>query len=102
MRRSSLAVTVITLLATATLAAAQTDADGPRFSTSAEYLLWWTKHSPAPPPLLSTGRLGDADFSVVLGGRDYDTSPYQGARFTVGYRLTADWALEGIGVSFSY
>ena len=97
MLRVVLALAVV-LLATTTPASAQAPAgDGARFSASAEYLLWCAKDSPASPPLLSTGRLGDSDFSVVLGGRDYDTSPHPGARFTVGYRLTPDWALEGIG-----
>lgn len=69
----------------------------PAFSGSAEYLLWWTKDSPAPPPLLSTGTLGDPDFSVVLGGREYDAGAQQGGRFSAGYRLNGDWAIEGIG-----
>ncbi len=95
--RSVLALAVVLLAATTPAWAQSPAGDGARFSASAEYLLWWMKDSPAPPPLLSTGRVGDSDFSVVLGGRDYDTSPHPGARFTVGYRLTADWALEGIG-----
>lgn len=67
------------------------------FSASAEYLLWWMKDSPAAPPLLSTGTLGEPDFSVVFGARNYDTGPQQGGRFTAGYRLDRDWAIEGIG-----
>jgi hypothetical protein len=86
------------LLTTATLAIAQTPTvDGVRLSVGAEYLRWWIKDGPASPPLLSTGVLGDPDFSVVFGGRPSDTGAHQGARFTVGYRLTTDWALEGIG-----
>jgi hypothetical protein len=96
-RLRSLLAVIVTLLTATTLAAAEPPGDGPRLSASAEYLLWWIKDSPASPPLLSTGQLGDPDFSVVLGGRDYDPSPAQGFRFTVGYRLTGDWALEGIG-----
>jgi Putative beta barrel porin-7 (BBP7) len=89
---------VAILLMTVGGASAQTPAaDGPRFWTSAEYLLWWAKDSPAAPPLLSTGVLGAPDFSVVLGGRDYDLGPQQGGRFTAGYRLTPDWTIEGIG-----
>jgi hypothetical protein len=71
--------------------------DGARWSASAEYLLWWIKDSPAAPPLLSTGTLGDGDFSVVFGGRDYDAGAQPGGRFSVGYRLTPEWAVEGIG-----
>jgi hypothetical protein len=86
------------LLATVGAASAQTPAgDGARFSTSAEYLLWWVKDSPAPPPLLSTGTLGAPDFSGVFGGRDYDLGSQQGGRFTASYRLTPDWTIEGIG-----
>lgn len=91
-------VMVLVLLATVGAASAQTPAgDGARFSTSAEYLLWWAKDSPAPPPLLSTGTLGESDFSAVLGGRAYDLGPQQGGRFTASYRLTPDWTIEGIG-----
>ena len=83
-------VLVLLLLAAATGASAETE----RLSGSAEYLLWWMKNSPAAPPLLSTGTLGDPDFSVVFGARDYDTGAQSGGRFTVGYRLNRDWALE--------
>jgi putative beta barrel porin BBP7 len=94
--RASLAAVALVLI-TASLARAQAPAGDARLSATAEYLLWWMKDSPASPPLVSTGRLGDADFSVVLGGRDYAPSPHQGARFTVGHRLDPDWALEGVG-----
>jgi hypothetical protein len=80
------------LSAPATVASAQE-----RLSASAEYLLWWMKDSPAPPPLLSTGTLGESDFSVVLGGRDIDTGMQSGGRFTAGYRFNGDWAIEGVG-----
>ena len=97
MTRAIVAIVLI-LLATAGVASAQTPAgDGPRFSTSAEYLLWWVKDSPAPPPLLSTGVLGAPDFSVVLGGRPFDLGLQQGGRFTASYRLTPDWTIEGVG-----
>jgi hypothetical protein len=84
----------LVLIPMTTVASAQ---DGAGFSASAEYLLWWMKNSPAAPPLLSTGTLGDPDFSVVFGGRDYDTGAQPGGRFSVGYRFNRDWALEGIG-----
>jgi len=85
------------LFATATVAYAEWPGGDDRFSASAEYLLWWMKDSPAPPPLLSTGALGDPDFSVVFGGREYDTGAQPGGRFSLGYRLDRDWGLEGIG-----
>jgi hypothetical protein len=95
--RAILAIAVM-LLASAGVASGQTPgADAQRFSTSAEYLLWWAKDSPASPPLLSTGTLGDSDFSAVLGGRSYDLGAQQGGRFTASYRLTPDWTIEGIG-----
>jgi putative beta barrel porin BBP7 len=95
--RAILAIAVM-LLATVGAASAQTPAvDGARFSTSAEYLLWWAKDSPAPPPLLSTGVLGESDFSAVLGGRAGDLGLQQGGRFTASYRLTPAFTIEGIG-----
>ena len=45
--------------------------------------------------------LGDPDFSVVFGRREYDTGARPGGRFTVGYRLDRDWALEGRGFFLS-
>jgi hypothetical protein len=98
--RAAVAVVGLALLLSTltTVASAQTPGgDGARFSASAEYLLWWLKDSPAAPPLLSTGTLGDPDFSVVFGARDYDTGAQPGGRFTVGYRFDRDWALEGMG-----
>jgi hypothetical protein len=71
--------------------------DGARWSTSAEYLLWWMKDGPQAPTLLSTAGVGEPDFSPVLGSRTYDTGPQSGGRFGVGYRINPDWALEGIG-----
>ena len=89
------------LLSTMVTAASAQGGEGARFSASAEYLLWWMKDSPASPPLLSTGTLGDPDFSVVFGGRDYDTGAQPGGRFTIGYRLNRDWALEASGFFLS-
>jgi Putative beta barrel porin-7 (BBP7) len=86
------AVLALSLSMTASAASAQS-----RVSASAEYLLWWTKDGPAAPPLLSTGTLGDPDFSVALGGRDYDAGAQPGGRFSLAYRLDGDWSLEGIG-----
>jgi len=98
--RASRAVAVAVLVLVTTPVAGFAEApglDGSRWSTSAEYLLWWLKDSPAAPPLLSTGTLGQPDFSPVLGSRDYDVSPQSGGRFGVGYRFDPDWAIEGIG-----
>jgi hypothetical protein len=86
---------LLALIAIATPATAQVPPA--RVFASGEYLLWWAKDSPAPPPLLSTGTLGAPDFSAVLGGREYTTGPSQGARFTLGYRIDGDWAIEGSG-----
>jgi hypothetical protein len=95
---AALLAAVVSVLCGVGAASAQAPgADGARFSTSAEYLLWWAKDSPAPPPLLSTGGVGAPDFSVVLGGRDEDTGLQSGGRFTAAYRLTPDWTIEGIG-----
>ena len=97
-RLRAMLLIAVMVLATATPASAQEPGlDGARFSATAEALLWWLKDSPAAPPLLSTGQLGDSDYSVVFGGRPYDTAPQPGARFSVGYRLTPDWKVEGIG-----
>lgn len=92
-----IALTAMLLLVTTPAVAQSPAVDATRFYGSAEYLLWWTKDSPAAPPLLSTGRLGDPDFSVVFGGRDYDTGLRQGGRFSAGYQITPDWGIQGIG-----
>ena len=92
-----LAVVLSLLLAPGPSAAEAPGLDGARWSTSAEYLLWWMKDGPQAPPLLSTGTVGTPSFSPVLGSREYDTGPQGGGRFGVGYRINPDWALEGIG-----
>ena len=91
--------TKVSVLALALLlfAAADVAAQTSGVSGSAEHLLWWMKNSPAAPPLLSTGTLGDPNFSVVFAARDYDAGAQSGGRFSVGYRLNRDWALEGVG-----
>lgn len=63
---------------------------------SAEYLLWWTKDSPVPVPLVTDDVLGPGT-RVLLGGDDVDLGHRNGARFTVGYQLGADWAVEAVG-----
>ena len=78
-----------------TAAAQAPGPDGGRWYGRAEYLLWWTKDSPAPVPLVSDGRLGSGTH-VLLGGNDIDLGPRNGARFTLGYWLTGDraWGVE--------
>jgi hypothetical protein len=79
-----------------------------RFYVGAEYLLWWTKKSPIPVPLVTTttdttqmptATIGANGTSVVLGNQDLDTSARHGARFTAGA-----WCDERgeLGVEASY
>jgi hypothetical protein len=79
-----------------------------RFYVGAEYLLWWTKTSPAPVPLVTTtsdltqtppATVGATGTSVVLGNQDLDTSARSGARFTVGWWCDARGEL---GVEANY
>jgi hypothetical protein len=81
---------------TPTRAAAGDDA---RVYGTVEYLLWWIKDSPAAPPLVSTGTLGDPGVRVLLGGTDIDTGEHHGGRFTLGVWLTQarDLGLEASG-----
>jgi Putative beta barrel porin-7 (BBP7) len=64
------------------------------FYISAEALLWWMKDSPAPPPLVSTGILGQPGTRVVLGGEDLNTDMHPGLRVTAGYWEKERWGLE--------
>lgn len=92
-----IALTVVCAL-TGTAAAQTPGSDSGRLYGSAEYLLWWTKDSPTPVPLVSDGVLGSGG-RVLLGGDDVDLGYRSGARFTLGYWLTGDrtWGLEGSG-----
>src|SRR5215831_8740848 len=67
--------------------------DGERFWFGAEYLLWWSRNSPLPVPLVTTTANPDltptAAFnqlgtSVLLGNQSIDTGTRHGARFTAG------------------
>jgi hypothetical protein len=80
------------------VAAAQPPAVG--LYGSAEYLLWWTKDSPAPVPLVTDDVLGPGT-RVHLGGDDIGLGARNGARFTVGYWLNPDWAVEATGFFLS-
>lgn len=73
--------------------------DDSRVYGSVEYLLWWMKDSPAAPPLVSTGRIGDPGVSVLLGGDDIDTDEHHGGRFTLGVWLTQ---ARDLGLEASY
>jgi hypothetical protein len=64
------------------------------FSISAEALLWWIKDSPAPPPLASTGVLGQPGTVVLLGGKELNTHEHAGLRVTAGYWVREAWGLE--------
>jgi hypothetical protein len=79
-----------------------------RFYVGAEYLLWWTKKSPIPVPLVTTttdttqmplATIGANGTSVVLGNQDLDTSARSGARFTAGWWCDARGEL---GLEASY
>lgn len=78
-----------------------------RLWLSGEYLLWWTKKSPEPVPLVTTGSLADVrpgalgqpGTRVVLGGNSIDREERSGGRFTVGGWLDGD---RTIGVEASY
>ena len=86
-----------------TTAAAQSAApDSGRLYGRAEYLLWWTKNSPTPVPLVSDDVLGPGT-RVLLGGDEVDLGHRNGGRFTVGYWLTTDraWGVEATGFFLS-
>ena len=68
--------------------------DAEPFSISAEALLWWMKDSPAPPPLVSTGILGQPGTKVLLGGEDLNTHEHPGLRVTASYWSRQKWGLE--------
>jgi hypothetical protein len=88
----ALLVGLVALLATTGEVSAQPD----RLYGAAEYLLWWTRDSPAPTPLVSDDTLDTPGVHVFIGGEDIDTGEHHGGRFTIGYWLTGDhaWGLE--------
>jgi len=96
-----MALTVVLAL-TGTAAAQAPGPDSDRLYGRAEYLLWWTKNSPTPVPLVTDDVLGPGT-QVFLGGDDVDLGHRNGARFTVGYWLTADraWGVEASGFFLS-
>ena len=100
MMTHAIVAAALSLLVLAEAASAQTagTAPGP-FTISAEALMLWFKHSPAPTPLVSDGLVGAPGTRVLLGGEDLDTNPNPGFRVTAGYALTDRWGVEG---SFFY
>ena len=79
-------------------------APGGRFFGSAEYLLWWTEHSPLPPALITTGpvtampgALGNGGIPMTPGS--LDEGAMSGARFGLGYWLDdgRNWGIEAGG-----
>jgi hypothetical protein len=93
-----LLVTLAAVLGLTGVASAQAPASG--LYGSAEYLLWWMKDSPAPVPLVTDDVLGPGT-RVLLGGDDIGLGGRNGARFTLGYRLNPDWAVEAVGFFLS-
>lgn len=70
-----------------------------------EYILWWLKDSPQPPPLGTrfpgtatsppAGALGDPDTAVVIGGSPLDLEQSNGGRFTFGSWFSAEQRFGG-------
>jgi hypothetical protein len=91
-------------------------ADGNRLWFGAEYLYWWTRHSPVSAPLVTTttavpaviapgtgavlpGAIGGAGTVVLLGGAPVDLGAASGGRFTAGYWLDSE---NAVGVESNY
>jgi hypothetical protein len=91
---------LVAVLGLAASAAAQAptafSSEAERWYGKAEYLLWWTKDSPQPTPLVTNGLLGAPNTSIIMGGRDVDLGPRQGGRVTLGAWITPDrvWGVE--------
>jgi hypothetical protein len=76
----------------------------PRFYASADYLLWWIKSAPVPPPILTTSTnnnpratITDPNTRVLFGGTDYDMGAFSGARITAGWQFTPELGVEASG-----
>lgn len=84
------------------------DADQPRLWFSAEYLMWWTRKSPVPVPLVTTtsdnpqnntsGNANSPTSTILLGDQGLRTHVRSGGRFSAGW-LNGDGSL---GVESSY
>jgi hypothetical protein len=83
----------------------------PRWTTSAEYMLWWLKGNRPALPLLTTGvavpaggggALGASDTTVLFRLADLARDgPYNGARFGLGYWIIQNPAV-GLDASFFF
>lgn len=91
-------IALVAVLGLTGVASAQSSASG--LYGSAEYLMWWTKDSPAPVPLVTDDVLRPGT-RVLLGGDDVGLGGRNGARFTVGDSLNPDWAVEAVGFFLS-
>jgi hypothetical protein len=84
------------------LPAPPANSDG-RFYASAEYLLWWTKHSPLPPSLITTGPVtGTPPASLGNGGvpltrGSLDEGALSGFRIGLGFWLGGCLGVEASG-----
>ena len=77
----------------------------PRFWFRAEALLWWSKSSPIPVPLVTVGDLSDTlpgaigqpGTTVVLGNQNIGLPVQGGERYTLGFSFDQEqkWGLEG-------
>ena len=77
----------------------------PRVWFLSEALLWWTKSSPMPVPLLTAGSTADAipgaigqpGTTVLLGNDNISIPTRGGGRFTFGFTFDAEqtWGIEG-------
>lgn len=77
----------------------------PRVWFTPEALLWWTKGSPLPVPLVTRGSLddnlpgalGQPGTSVVMGNQNLNLPGRWGGRFTLGFSINPEqtWAVEG-------
>ncbi len=100
---------VVLLLLPSLLMAAEAKAQRSDSWAWKEYLMWWVKDGPAPPPMatqapasspaLLPGVLGQPDTTVLLGGAKTDQRIQSGGRFTFGRWLNA---APCIGVEGSY
>jgi hypothetical protein len=96
--KRAIVAAIIVVLGFTGVAAAQSPVAG--LYGSAEYLLWWTKDSPAPVPLV-TDDLFAPGTRVFLGGDDIDLGSRNGGRFTLGYQFNPTWAAEMVGFFLS-
>lgn len=88
----------------------EAESRSPRWSLTAEYLLWWTSRSPVPVPLVTTGDttrpaggfIGDPSTRVLFGSSNIDFGAMSGGRMSLTRWLDSDRLLgiEGSGFMF--